>query len=257
MAPASGVSAQGRTEAPLFVGETLKFTMTIMGVTGGELTLSARATDLSGKPVYKLEMSALSNEVLSRVFTVRDYLASWIDPSNLRSVRFEKHTVEGKRVRDDRIDFLWDEGIARRDAVATPITNPTFDSLSSVYYLRTLDLTGGTPVAINVMSRKVHTLTIHVHGRETVTTPAGTFRTIRVEPRSKGEGGLIGKGKNLLLWLTDDERKMPVQIRSKLKVGTLVGKLKAVAKSSPPLPTPTPGLARGRTDAFRPSPASF
>jgi len=68
-----------------------------------------------------------------------------------------------------------------------------------------------------------------VQGRETVTTPAGTFRTIRVEPRSENEG-LIGKGKNLVLWLTDDEKKMPVQIRSKLKVGTLVGKLKAIEK---------------------------
>jgi len=38
-------------------------------------------------------------------------------------------------------------------------------------------------------------------------------------------------GKNLVLWLTDDTRKIPVQIRSKLKVGTLVGKLKAIEKN--------------------------
>ena len=86
---------------------------------------------------------------------------------------------------------------------------------------------------LNVFSRRLHTLRIEVQGRETVTTPAGTFRTIRVEPKSAGEGGLIGKGKNLILWVTDDERKMPVQIRSKLKVGTLIGKLRAVEKSGP------------------------
>jgi hypothetical protein len=33
-----------------------------------------------------------------------------------------------------------------------------------------------------------------------------------------------------VLWLTDDVRKMPVQLKSKLKVGTLLGKLKAVEK---------------------------
>jgi hypothetical protein len=35
-------------------------------------------------------------------------------------------------------------------------------------------------------------------------------------------------GKNLVLWLTDDARKIPVQLRSKLKVGTLVGRLKSI-----------------------------
>lgn len=230
---APSLGAQAPSDPPPFVGETLRFTMTIMGVTGGELTLTAKASELGGKKVYKLEMSALSNEVLSRVFLVRDYLASWVEPQSLRSLRFEKHTVEGKRVRDDLIEFSWDQGIARRNGnVISSLPDPTFDSLSSVYYLRTLDLSGTTaPVELNVLSRKLHLLTIHVQGRETVTTPAGTFRTIRVEPRSSGGGGLIGKGKNLVLWLTDDERRMPVQIRSKLKVGTLVGKLKAVEKN--------------------------
>jgi hypothetical protein len=222
--------AQEERPDPIFIGETLRFTMTIMGVTGGELTLSAKKAELAGKPVYKYEMSALSNDVLSKVFLVRDYLASWVDPKTLRSLRFEKHTVEGKRVRDERIEFFYDKGIAVREGKTIPIGNSAFDSLSSVYSIRTLDLTGSSPVVLNVVSKRLFSLTVQVQARETVTTPAGTFRTIRVEPKST-EGGLIGKGKNLLLWVTDDERRMPVQIRSKLKVGTLIGKLLAVEKN--------------------------
>ena len=216
---------------PHFIGETLRFTMTIMGVTGGELVLAAKATRLEGKPAYKLEMSALSNEFLSKIFLVRDYLASWVDPSSFRSLRFEKHTVEGKRVRDELIEFDYAQGVARRENGKTiEIDDRTFDSLSSVYYLRTLDLDVGTPVEIDVVAKKRFFLRIEFQGRETVTTPAGVFRTIRVEPKSAGEGGLISKGQNLVLWLTDDERKMPVQLRSKLKVGTLVGKLKSLER---------------------------
>jgi uncharacterized protein DUF3108 len=222
--------AQEERAEPIFIGETLRFTMTIMGVTGGELTLSARKAELAGKPVYKFEMSALSSDVLSKVFLVRDYLASWVDPKTLRSLRFEKHAVEGKRVRDELIEFFYDKGIAVRDGKTIPIANPAFDALSSVYYIRTLDLSGSAPIVLNVVSKRLLSLTVHVQGRETVTTPAGTFRTIRVEPKST-EGGLIGKGKNLLLWVTDDERKVPVQIRSKLKVGTLIGKLIAMEKN--------------------------
>jgi hypothetical protein len=80
-----------------------------------------------------------------------------------------------------------------------------------------------------VISKRVFPLSVLIQGRETITTPAGTFKTIRVEPKSDSEG-LIGKGKNLVLWLTDDERKMPVQLKSKLKIGTLLGKLKAIEK---------------------------
>lgn len=232
--PGQGAAQEGRPGAeppPLFLGETLRYTMSVIGVTGGELVLSARMSQLAGKPAYKFEMSALSNDVLSKMFLVRDYMASWVEPGSFRSLRFEKHTVEGKRVRDDLIEFSYAERIARRDGKPIPIEDPTFDSLSSVYYIRTLDLSGKEPIELNVVSRRLFSLRVDVQGRETVATPAGTFQTIRVEPKSSGEGGLIGKGKNLVLWLTDDEKKIPVQLRSKLKVGTLVGKLKSIEKN--------------------------
>ncbi len=226
---ASPATAQNRVDPPVFLGETLRFEMKILGVAGGELTLSAERAELHGRPTYKLELSAVSNDFLSKFFLVRDYLASWVDPHSLRSLRFEKHTVEGKRARDEATDFDYARGIARQDGNEIPLGEATLDSLSSVYYLRTLSLEGA-PVDLQVFSGdSAHTLRVEVQGREKVQTPAGVFDTIRVEPKSTGQG-LIGKGKNLILWLTDDARKMPVQLKSKLKVGTLVGKLKAVEK---------------------------
>ena len=200
--------------------------MSILGAVGGELTLSAKETHLDGKPAYKFELSAISGDFLSKIFLVRDYLASWVDPKTFRSLRFEKHTVEGKRVRDDLIEFDYAKKIAYRDGKPIPIEEDTFDTLSSIYYIRLLDLDGNDPIPLTVVSRRLFPLSVVTRGRETVTTPAGTFRTIRVEPQ--GPEGLIGKGKTLTLWLTDDERKMPVQLKSKLKVGTLTGRLKAV-----------------------------
>ena len=202
--------------------------MSIMGAAGGDLTLSAKETQLDGRPAFKFELSAISGEFLSKIFIVRDYLASWVDPKTFRSLRFEKHTVEGKRVRDDLIEFDYEKKIAYRDGKPIAIESDTFDSLSSIYYIRLLDLDRKEPVAMTVVSRRLFPLSVVVGGRETVTTPAGTFKTIRVEPQ--GPEGLIGKGRTLTLWLTDDDRKMPVQLKSKLKVGTLTGKLKAVEK---------------------------
>jgi hypothetical protein len=203
-----------------------------MGIAGGEMTLSALPAELEGRPAYKFEMSALSNAFVSRIFLVRDYLVSWVDPESLRSLRFEKHTVEGKRARDELIEFDYEQRIAWREGKPISIDDPAFDSLSSVYYLRTLELSGSKPIEIQVVSKQPHALRVEIQGHETVKTPAGTFQTVRIEPKSAG-AGLIGKGKNLVLWLTDDSRKIPVQIRSKLKVGTLVGKLTAIERAQP------------------------
>ena len=226
----SAALAQPKLEGrPPFLGETLRFAISVLGASGGELTLSAKETQLDGRPAYKFELSAISGEFLSKIFLVRDYLASWVDPKTFRSLRFEKHTVEGKRVRDDLIEFDYARKIATRDGKPIAIEENTLDSLSSVYYIRLLDLDHPEPIPLTVVSKKLFPLSVIVQGRETLKTPAGTFKTIRVEPRSE-DGGLIGKGRNLVLWLTDDERKMPVQIKSKLKVGTLLGKLKAIEK---------------------------
>lgn len=214
---------------PSFLGETLRYSMTILGVAGGELTLSAQTAELNGRAAWKFQLSAVSNDFLSKLFMVRDYMVSWVDPGTFRSLRFEKHTVEGKRVRDELTEFDYAKGIARHEDKNVPLNDASLDTLSSVYYLRTLPLDSQTPAELQVFSGETHVLRVEVLGRERLVTPAGVFQTIRVEPRSSG-GSLIGRGKNLVLWLTDDERRIPVQIRSKLKVGTLNGKLRAIEK---------------------------
>jgi hypothetical protein len=204
----------------------------------GEVVLSAAPDELEGKRAYRLEMTIATNEVFSKIFLVRDRLTSWVDPETLTSMCFQKHTIEGGREREETIAFDLERMMARRGDKVIPIMPPAFDSLSSVYFVRTLALDGRDEVDLSVVSKDAFLLQIEVQGRETVTTPAGTFRAIRVEPKSPGEN-LIGKGKNLVLWLTDDERRMPVKIKSRLAVGTLVGKLKSVEHAGSPL-TPAP-----------------
>lgn len=192
------------------------------------MTLTASSAELEGRPTYKFEMSAVSNAFLSKFFVVRDTIVSWIDPKSFHSLRFEKHTVEGKRVKDELTEFDYEKKVVRFEGEVFPLEDATLDSLSSVYYVRTLQLDGDRPIEFQVFSGQPRALVVELKGRETITVPAGSFQTIRVEPRSTGTGLM---GKNLVLWLTDDFRKIPVQLRSKLKVGTLVGKLKSIERN--------------------------
>jgi hypothetical protein len=63
-----------------------------------------------------------------------------------------------------------------------------------------------------------------VKGIETVEVPAGKFECYRVEPIIAGEGLFMQKG-NLEVWLTTDERRLPVLMRSKVLVGAFTAEL--------------------------------
>ena len=59
-----------------------------------------------------------------------------------------------------------------------------------------------------------------VLGREVVETPAGKFKCVVIEPKLKAGGIFKNKGR-LVIWLTDDERRMPVLMKSKVAIGSI------------------------------------
>lgn len=233
---AAGQETQ-KAKPPAFVGETLRYDMTILGVEAGEVVLLVASDEFEGHPAYRLEMTIETNDDISKIYPVKDRLRSWVDAATLASFCFDKRTAEGRRVREETITFDQKRAVARRGDKVILFDAPAFDSLSSVYFLRTLPLDGKGPIGLTVVAKDAFTLEVELQGRQNVKTPMGTFRTIRVQPKSPGEN-LIGKGRNLVLWLTDDDRHLPVQIRSSLVIGNLVGKLRAIERTGGPL---TPG----------------
>jgi len=221
------LAVAGRASAePPFIGETLRYAMSWGMFAGGIMTISvSEPIVLDERPAYKIELSAISNEFISNFFVVRDSITSWVDRATLQSLRYEKHSVEGKRVNDERIDFDLDQKIATRETRKIRFETPVFDSLSAVYYLRTRDLAGGEPIELEVVSGKhAYRLEVDVGAVEQVKTPAGTFSARKVHPKMKEEG-LLKKGGDLWIWFAEDARKTPVMIRSKLNFGTLTARL--------------------------------
>ena len=99
------------------------------------------------------------------------------------------------------------------------------DELSAFYYLRMLPLAIGEDVFIdNHTNRKNYPLMVIVHGRETVKVTAGEFDCLVVEPVIR-EGGIFAAKGRLKIWITDDERRMPVRMRTKIAVGSITASL--------------------------------
>jgi hypothetical protein len=101
------------------------------------------------------------------------------------------------------------------------------DILSAFYYTRTLDLKPGGKYSITVFSDEdVYSLVINVYKKvQKISVPAGKFECLRLEPIVLGDGIFKGEGGRMLIWMTNDKRKMPVLIRSKVFIGAFDGEL--------------------------------
>jgi hypothetical protein len=67
-----------------------------------------------------------------------------------------------------------------------------------------------------------------VEGREEIKTTLGTFKTVRVQPTS--DAGVVKNRGNIWIWYTDDDHRMPVQMRARLFWGTLTMRLVSVTQ---------------------------
>ena len=95
------------------------------------------------------------------------------------------------------------------------------DVLGAFYFARTLEMEPGDTFHLpNHTDGKNYPLRVAVHRREEVTVPAGTFKTIVVEPILEAPGIFEHKG-NVFVWLTDDKVKMPVMMKTKIIIGSI------------------------------------
>ena len=83
---------------------------------------------------------------------------------------------------------------------------------------------------------KTQRVIVEVQAREKVQTPMGTFDTLRVEP--KVFGSLLKRKGRMLIWLSADERQLPVRIKAMVSVGSITGTLQSVTYQKQNAPSP-------------------
>ncbi len=210
-------------------GETLDYSLTWLRMSGG----SARMTvaPVAGDPSkLRLTSIAQTNPSFSRFYNVRDEIESIVDRESFSTLHYRKLLHEGKRNKDETtvIDPEKHEAVRRGDEYAT-VPTPVFDPLSLIFQLRRLELVPGKVLRFPVFADgKLYTLEASVTGTDTLSTEAGTFRTIVVQPKMEA-GGIFrdDKGK-LTIWYTDDARHIPVRITTDVKIGSITATLRRV-----------------------------
>ena len=204
-------------------GEWFQFSIQYGAVRAGDAIMQVESVEnVAGRPCYRLVSKAESNSFFSLFYKVRDRIDSYMDVEELVSRRFCKNTSEGKHRDNFCIDLDRVSGRARySDGAEIEFPACSQDILSAFYFVRTVDLEVGRSVEVPCHAdKKNYPLEVKVHRRERVKTPAGEFTCLVVEPLLKSSGIFRQKGK-LTIWLTDDEYKIPVLMKSKILVGSV------------------------------------
>lgn len=207
-------------------GETLDYNLTWLRITGG----TARMTiSPNGEANYRITSVAKSSSGFSRIFRVHDAIETTVSRDAFSTVRYVKRLDED----GDKMEEVTtiEDGVAtrtRKKTKKTQVPHPVLDPISVIFHLRRLDLTPGKTYELQLIADgKLYEVHAKVIRREKVTTPAGTFDCVRVEPRMISAG--VERQERLFLWYTNDEKKIPVRIRTEVKVGAITASLRGTA----------------------------
>ncbi|WDT76107.1 MAG: DUF3108 domain-containing protein [Candidatus Manganitrophus sp.] len=212
-------------------GERLTYDITYFGAKAGIAVMEVmEKTKLKGREVYHIVSTAQSNDFVSLFYPVDDRVESYIDVEGFYSHFIKVKQHQGKRRREKVISFDQTQHRAvqfkNNKEKVFEVPPQVQDSLSSLYFFRvknTIDV--GRSVFIDVHeSEKNWLLEIRGLARERVTTPVGTFNTIKVQAKVQYEGLFMDKG-DVFIWFTEDEKRIPVMMQSKIKIGTITAVL--------------------------------
>jgi hypothetical protein len=137
-------------------------------------------------------------------------------------LRYTKTLKEGNYEAFESVDFDQVQHKARyMDGEEIEIPPRVQDVLSSLYYIRTIDLEVGKSVFIeNHADEKNYALEVRVLRIEKVKVPAGTYECFVLEPILRASGIFQHKGR-LTVWISTDPTRIPVMMKSKILVGSI------------------------------------
>jgi hypothetical protein len=216
-----------KTNKAFAAGEKLTYEVRAIGVLGGYATLSVENyVKVGDRPCYPLVAKAKSAFPFSTFYPVNDVQTSYFDAVDYLTWKFENQVHEGnyKAHNLESYDQIKHRLVHQhnQDAIEEVDIQPfTQDVISCFYYFRLLPVEVGKTYLIPTSSGgKNYKLIVKVMGREKIKSPAGTFDCFHAKPFIK-YGTLFRNKEDIDLWITADDRHIPVLIKSSIVIGNI------------------------------------
>ncbi|HEX7093928.1 MAG TPA: DUF3108 domain-containing protein [Nitrospiraceae bacterium] len=213
------------------IGEQLTYEISWLNITAGTAVMAVGAAGTDGeRPLVKLVTTAQSRPAITKFFPVDNRVESIVDPATLLPEHMTFKRREGKKKEDIEYTFHQKEGTvtAVKGGTTETLQIPpgTLDAISCLYYARSqLSLLPGSLLRMNVYhDKKNRKLDVRVEEIETVSGPWGEVETARVLVVMPFQGIFLNRG-NIRVWFTNDDRRIPVRMKAKVIIGSIVADL--------------------------------
>lgn len=224
-------AAPARAPIPYSAGERLAYDVKFSSIDVGDAVMEVLGVEnVRGRQALHVRFTVKGGTILYRV---NDRYESWIDTTNLVSLRHWQQIDEGRYERERRYEIMPEIGVYKEnDKPNQPTVAQPLDDGSFFFFLRTIPLEVGKTYSFDrYFKPDRNPVTVTVVRRERITVPAGTFDAIVLHPSIKAKG-IFGEGGQAEIWLADDSSKIMLQMKSKLKIGSLNLFLKQIRRGS-------------------------
>jgi hypothetical protein len=210
-------------------GEKITFDVNYGFVTAGIAVMEiTRVKRISGRKAYNVVFTVNTVPSFDWIFKVRDRYETYIDVEGLFPWRFEQHIREGSFSRDFSAFFDQRRQKAKTSSGEYEVPEYVNDILSAFYLARTFvysNLKISDMILMqNFYKDKVYDLNVKYLGKDRISVEAGTFDCVVVEPLVQ-EGGLFKSEGSIIVWLTDDDLRVPVRVKTKVVIGSIDSEL--------------------------------
>ena len=229
-------------QAQLYVpGETLNYKMSYRAklfpnTEVANVVMQTTEDTLDGEPVYKVYGLGQTAKAFNWIFPIKDAYTVWVDPTTLRTKRFDADLKEGDYTRrstfvfdwkNKKVHTRWQTKQRPEEFREMDITEQSMDAISLYFNMRTVaeeEIKEGFARDLElVLEDTVRYLKFRYEGREEKRIKnLGRFNTLKFRCKiATSDGYAFQDGTEFEVWISDDRNKIPFYIKSPIKVGSV------------------------------------
>ena len=187
---------------------------------------------INDRDCLKLKASGNSSKLFSLFYEVNDVFESYLDTIELVSLKFSRNIHEDKYKAKQEVyfnrhlNYASCENLITKDYSKEKISNYTQDVLSALFTCRNIPnksiaLNDTTLLEIfNLEKKKILNTYFIPLKLETINTKIGKIEAIKCMIKTEKNRIFSGK-KPAFVWVTNDDRHIPIKVESPIKVGSI------------------------------------
>ncbi len=211
-------------------GEFLKYKINYGLLNAGFMSLKIESSQINNKQLLHVNGKGWTTGIVNFVFPVKDNYQTYFYQESMKPFKFIRKINEGGYIKNKEIYFDFEEQQAEvidykhNTKKSFFIQNDVQDMLSSLFYLRSLDLSNlkiNEVITLNMFfDEQINEIKLHYKGKDIITTKFGKVKTLVFKPMVQS-GRVFKDDETVTFWVTDDKNKIPIKIKAEILVGSI------------------------------------